>query len=57
MAPKAIRHTAWARLARDLDPILSDLIGNEIALSEAIAAASELIDGKVRGRIVVNVNR
>jgi acrylyl-CoA reductase (NADPH) len=58
MAPKAPRMAAWERLARDLDLGLLDVIGSrEIGLGEAVAAANELMDGKVRGRIVVNVNR
>lgn len=57
MAPKAPRIAAWERLARDLDPALLDVIAHEIALGEAIAAAADLIDGKVRGRVVVDVNR
>ena len=57
MAPKAPRLAAWARLAKDLDMSLLDVIGGqEIGLSGAAAAAAELMDGKVRGRIVVNVN-
>ncbi len=57
MAPKAVRLKAWERLARDLDPALLDVIGAEIALGEVIATAADLIDGKVRGRVVVDVNR
>jgi acrylyl-CoA reductase (NADPH) len=57
MAPKARRLKAWARLASDLDPALLDVIATEIGLAEAIAGAADLIDGKVRGRVVVNVNR
>jgi acrylyl-CoA reductase (NADPH) len=57
MAPKAARLAAWARLARDLDPALIDVIGAEIGLGEAVAAASDLLAGKVRGRIIVDVNR
>lgn len=57
MAPKAARLAAWERLARDLDPALIDVIGAEIGLGEAIAAASDLLAGKVRGRIIVDVNR
>jgi acrylyl-CoA reductase (NADPH) len=57
MAPKVPRLAAWARLARDLDPALLDVIAHEIGLAEAIAAAADLIDGKVRGRIIVDVNR
>ncbi|RJG54622.1 oxidoreductase [Sphingobium terrigena] len=57
MAPKPPRMAAWERLARDLDPALLGVIAHEIPLSEATAAAADLIDGKVRGRIIVNVNR
>ena len=57
MAPKGPRMAAWGRLAHDLDPALLDLIAHEIGLGEAIAAAADLIDGKVRGRVLVDVNR
>jgi acrylyl-CoA reductase (NADPH) len=57
MAPKPRRLTAWNRLARDLDPALLEVIAVEIGLAGAIAAASDLVNGKVRGRIVVNVNK
>ncbi len=57
MAPKTPRLAAWDRLARDLDPALLDVIGAEIGLSEAMTAASNLLAGKVRGRIIVDVNR
>lgn len=57
MAPKAARLAAWARLARDLDPAKLETIAREIALGEAVAVAADLLDGKVRGRVVVDVNR
>jgi acrylyl-CoA reductase (NADPH) len=57
MAPLAIREQAWARLARDLDISKLDAITQEISLGEALQAGQDLIDGKVRGRVVVNVNR
>ena len=57
MAPKPKRMAAWHRLASDLNPALLDTIATEIALGEAIAAAADLLDGKVRGRVVVDVNR
>ena len=57
MAPKAKRMAAWQRLANDLDPALLDTIATAIALGEAIATAADLLDGKVRGRVVVDVNR
>jgi acrylyl-CoA reductase (NADPH) len=57
MAPKEPRMAAWKRLSRDLDAGALDSIAQEIALGEAIASAGELMDGKVRGRVVVDVNR
>jgi acrylyl-CoA reductase (NADPH) len=57
MAPKPRRMAAWKRLSRDLDAGALDAIAREIALDDVIAAARELMDGKVRGRIVVDVNR
>lgn len=57
MAPKEPRMAAWQRLANDLDPALLDVIGTEIGLNEAIGAAADLIAGKIRGRIIVDVNR
>jgi acrylyl-CoA reductase (NADPH) len=57
MAPRAERLEAWQRLARDLDPALLELITREIGLGEVIETAARLIDGEVRGRVVVDVNR
>ena len=57
MAPQAVRREAWARLASDLDPSRLDAITSEIGLGDAIATASALLEGKVRGRVVVDVNR
>lgn len=56
MAPRERRVAAWSRLASDLDAAKLDAITREITLAEAIAQAPEIIAGKVRGRLVVNVN-
>jgi acrylyl-CoA reductase (NADPH) len=56
MAPKAPRMAAWERLARDLDPSSLDVIAKEIALADAIGTATELMEGTLRGRVVVDVN-
>jgi acrylyl-CoA reductase (NADPH) len=53
MAPLAKREEAWARLARDLDIAKLDALTTEMALEDAIGAASELLAGRVRGRVVV----
>ena len=56
MAPKARRLDAWQRLARDLDPAKLDRITQEITLGDALVRARDILEGKVRGRLVVNVN-
>lgn len=53
MAPQARRQRAWDRLARDLDPTLLETMAIEVPLAAAIGMAGQLMDGKVRGRIVV----
>jgi acrylyl-CoA reductase (NADPH) len=57
MAPKDRRTAAWKRLSDELDPAVLDSIAEEISLPEVVDAAGRLMDGKVRGRIVVDVNR
>jgi acrylyl-CoA reductase (NADPH) len=57
MAAKARRVAAWQALASELDTAKLDAITREIALADALAAAPELLAGKVRGRLVVDVNR
>lgn len=57
MAPLKVRQEAWQRLTRDLDITRLEAITHEIGLSQAIAVATELLDGKVRGRVVVDVKR
>lgn len=57
MAPKELRLQAWKRLARDLDASKLEVIATEIGLADAIPAAAELLEGKIRGRLVVDVNK
>jgi acrylyl-CoA reductase (NADPH) len=53
MAPLALREEAWSRLAGDLQAGQLDRITTEIELADAIEAAGRLMEGKVRGRLVV----
>jgi hypothetical protein len=46
---------AWARLASDLDISKLEGISQVIGLSQVISSAQALMDGKVRGRVVVDV--
>ena len=56
MAPMALRTAAWARLARDLDLAKLESITREIALADAVQAGADILAGRIRGRVVVNVN-
>ncbi|MFT7490996.1 MAG: acrylyl-CoA reductase (NADPH) [Pseudohongiellaceae bacterium] len=49
------RTTAWQRLSDLLDPLVFDDISTSITLEDAIAVADDLISGKVRGRVVVEM--
>ena len=57
MCPRPRRLEAWQRLARDLDISKLEAIAHEISLAEAIPTAAALLEGKVRGRVIVDVNR
>ncbi|VWB68295.1 alcohol dehydrogenase [Burkholderia lata] len=56
MCPRADRLEAWRRLASDLDVEKLGAISHQVGLGDVIPLAGELINGKVRGRIVVDVN-
>ncbi|TDH38065.1 oxidoreductase [Pseudohoeflea suaedae] len=55
MAPLALRQEAWARLARDLDPEKLEAITSEIGFRDVIEAARDIVDGRIRGRVVVKM--
>lgn len=55
MAPLARRQQAWQRLAGDLDLTKLEAMITEINLDQAVAQAQTLMDGQVRGRIVVKI--
>jgi acrylyl-CoA reductase (NADPH) len=55
MRPIADRRLAWSRLESDLDRgRLADMTA-EIGLAEVIEAARKIVEGRVRGRIVVRI--
>jgi acrylyl-CoA reductase (NADPH) len=56
MAPMEPRRRAWARLARDLDATILDAVATDIALVDAPGIAADVLAGKIRGRLVVDVN-
>lgn len=55
MCPLLTRQTAWQRLAKDLKPELLDSMIVEAKLSDLPRLADEILAGKVRGRVVVDV--
>jgi len=55
--PMPERKAAWQRFATDFDLGRLDVITSEIPHSETTARAGDVLAGKVRGRLVVDVNR
>lgn len=51
----ALRREAWARLARDLDMEALSRISETIPFGEALERAKKIVEGRVRGRIVVAI--
>jgi len=56
MCPTGRRQQAWARLATDLDRAKLASMTRTIGLAEAPQAAVDILAGKIRGRVVVDVN-
>ncbi|MEO1700664.1 MAG: MDR family oxidoreductase [Pseudomonadota bacterium] len=55
MAPIARREAAWARLAAELDAEKLDSITTTIGFEDIIQTAEDILDGKVRGRVIVDM--
>ncbi|MGO9004373.1 MAG: MDR family oxidoreductase [Beijerinckiaceae bacterium] len=55
LVPKPLRLVAWQRLARDLDPQLLDRMTTRIGFEEIIPTARAILEGKIRGRVVVEI--
>jgi acrylyl-CoA reductase (NADPH) len=55
MCPLDRRLEAWKRLASDLDPARLAAMTSEIGLSGVIEAGRRIVEGGVRGRIVVKI--
>jgi acrylyl-CoA reductase (NADPH) len=54
-APPEARLEAWSRLARDLDLKKLAQTTNVIGLAEVPDVAKRILEGKIRGRVVVDV--
>jgi acrylyl-CoA reductase (NADPH) len=57
MRPRADRVEAWRRLNTDLQIHKLELLAEEISLAQVLERAGAFLEGQVRGRIVVDVNR
>ena len=55
MCPLPLRQEAWRRLQSDLDRGKIAAMVSEIGLADVIAAGRRIVEGQVRGRIVVKV--
>ncbi len=55
--PNDVRRRAWDLLAQHVRPAQMAQMTVDIGLSDVIAHAADLLDGKVRGRTVVDVER
>ncbi len=56
MVPPPLRRNAWERLARDLDLGKLAAFTREIGLADALQAGQDILAGRIRGRVVVDVN-
>ena len=54
--PRCLREEVWQRIGTDLKPQKLDIIASEAITFDALPQAFEaFIDGKIKGRIVVNI--
>lgn len=54
--PADVRREAWHRLARDLPKEMLEVITQTIPLGDVPRVSEEILEGNVRGRVVVDVN-
>ena len=57
MAPLAKRRRAWERLVRDLKPALLDEMTTVEPMSNVTKLAERIIDGRIQGRVVIDVTK
>jgi acrylyl-CoA reductase (NADPH) len=55
MAPKALRLEAWRRIGTDLDHAKLAALSTVMPFDAIINAAHDIVEGKVRGRLVVEI--
>jgi acrylyl-CoA reductase (NADPH) len=57
MAPRDKRQAAWQLLSESLDTARLELMVREVPLAGAFDVAQDILAGRIRGRVVVDVNR
>lgn len=55
MAPRALREEAWSRLASELDHAKLAALSTTIAFDDIPTAARDIVEGRIRGRVVVEM--
>ncbi|MER8957654.1 MDR family oxidoreductase [Mesorhizobium sp. M0701] len=55
MAPKAVRLEAWRRIGADLNHAKLASLSTSIGFDGIIGAAHDIVEGKIRGRVVVDM--
>jgi acrylyl-CoA reductase (NADPH) len=53
--PRADREETWRRLELDLDRAKLAEMSTEIGLADVIEAGRQIVEGRVRGRIIVKI--
>lgn len=57
MASKQKRTEAWNRIVDDLDLSKLEALTSEIGFDDIIQTAGDIVDGKVRGRVIVDMSK
>ncbi len=55
MASRELRMEAWSRIVSDLDLSKLEALTTEIGFDDLIETATNIVEGKVRGRVIVNI--
>lgn len=55
MAPRALREKAWSRIVSDLDTEKLESLSTTIGFDAIVETATALLEGKVRGRVVIDM--
>jgi acrylyl-CoA reductase (NADPH) len=55
MAPRERRQVAWRRLASDLDLSKLDKMTTKVTLNDVASVAEQIVAGKTRGRVVIDL--